>query len=149
MSKSERTAGHPSAASVCAKWAASRRPEGGDIAALTLARRMVNLDGERGTPEAGPLAMRAGFQACLPRMDSGPSCPPAPQAPRPSSQNTDGLQLASSWTRDGLILMRVRAAGISSGCCSAENQKQTFLIVGHRAKPLSDAAFASAATRSG
>jgi len=31
----------------------------------------------------------------------------------------------------------------------AENQKQTFLIVGHRAKPLTDAAFASAATRSG
>jgi len=30
------------------RYEANRRPEGGDIAALTLARRMVNLDGERG-----------------------------------------------------------------------------------------------------
>ena len=63
------------------------------------------------------------------------------------------------------ILMRVRAGGDKFGYCSAEkrtmlagietktsasrHQKQTFLIVGHRAKPLSAATFASAAARSG
>jgi len=43
-----------------------------------------------------------------------PFCPPPPQAPHPSPQDTDGLQLASSWTRDGASVTPVGSAGISS-----------------------------------
>ena len=35
-----------------------------------------------------------------------------PQAPRPSSREADGLQLASSWTRDGASLSEAARAGI-------------------------------------
>jgi hypothetical protein len=37
----------------------------------------------------------------------------SPQAPHPSSQDTDGLQLASSWTRDEVSLVQAGGAGIS------------------------------------
>jgi len=43
-----------------------------------------------------------------------PFCPPPPQAPHPSPQDTDGLQLASSGTRDGASVTPVGSAGISS-----------------------------------
>jgi hypothetical protein len=68
--------------------------------------------GERRTPEAGRYAA-GGVRACISRSDSGPSRPPAPQAPRPKSREADGLQLASSWTRDACIVMQMREAGIS------------------------------------
>ena len=57
--------------------------------------------GERRTPEAGPLANRRGSglastwtRALLVRRQLRRRCP--------SSQEADGLQLASSWTRDGV-----------------------------------------------
>ena len=83
-----------------------RRPARGDIldpgAALTAgaAARGCEADwtrhvpgravGERRTPEAGPLPCRAVVRACFTRRDSGPSCPPAPQAPHPSPHDKDG-----------------------------------------------------------
>jgi hypothetical protein len=72
---------------------------------------------------------------------------PAGAAPRPASPFASRSALQVDEVTE--TLREVWMAGISSRPCSAENQKQTFLIVGHRAKPLSDAAFASAATRSG
>ena len=36
-----------------------------------------------------------------------------PRAPRPSSREADGLQLASSWTRDGASLTEAERAGRS------------------------------------
>lgn len=42
---------------------------------------------------------------------NSPLVPQAPQAPRPSSRDTDGLQLASSWTRDGVEFNAARSGG--------------------------------------
>jgi hypothetical protein len=39
------------------------------------------------------------------QLVSGRDVPRLPQAPHPKSQEADGLQLASSWTRDGSILL--------------------------------------------
>ena|GEM_PF-4748845 len=47
---------------------------------------------------------------------SGRAFPALPRAPRPKSRKADGLQLASSWTRDGSILTQARRAGISLTC---------------------------------
>ena len=44
-----------------------------------------------------------------------PSRTAPPRAPRPSSREADGLQLASSWTRDGSILLQVSGAGLTRG----------------------------------
>jgi hypothetical protein len=68
-----------------------------------------------GGRELGPLRLvryPAGSCRGLPFV-SGPSCPPAPQAPRPKSREADGLQLASSWTRDGRSVRRSRGPGIT------------------------------------
>ena len=62
-----------------------------------------------GGRELGPLRL----VRSLPFV-SGPFGPPPLRAPRPSSEVTDGLQLESSWTRDGCSLMQRREAGISS-----------------------------------
>jgi hypothetical protein len=65
------------AASDCSKWAAFRRS----------ARGSRTLEaGSRVTPAGG-----SGVPVSSRRL---------PQAPQPSSRDTDGLQLASSWTRD-------------------------------------------------
>ena len=85
----------------------SGAPLGGDIAALSTAYPYRALRTERsyglGTSTQGvwfenprgPIALllpaAAGVPVSFRRL---------PQAPRPSSRDTDGLQLASSWTRD-------------------------------------------------
>jgi hypothetical protein len=61
------------------------------------------------TPEAGPLSGRGAGAWGKPH---NPCYSRAPQAPRPKPQEADGLQLASSWARDGVSLMRRPGAGI-------------------------------------
>jgi hypothetical protein len=47
------------------------------------------------------------------QLVSGRAVPRLPRAPQPSSRDTDGLQLASSWTRDACSVSARRGAGIT------------------------------------
>ena len=61
------------------------------------------------------------------------SSPRLPRAPRPSSREADGLQLASSWTRDGRSLTEAARAGISLGApyvlAPREAHSIAFLVI--------------------
>ena len=135
MSKSDlpikRTAGHRAAASVAQSWAATRRPAYAAIlkprsAALPHAdgtgprakraltspddRRIPRRWADRKTPRGRTVTLTRGHGL---RFRLAVSSPRLPRAPRPSSQEADGLQLASSWTRDGASLSEAARAGIS------------------------------------
>jgi hypothetical protein len=49
------------------------------------------------------------------RFRQRPSRTAPPRAPRPSPREADGLQLASSWTRDGCIVRAFSRAGLTRG----------------------------------
>jgi hypothetical protein len=111
-----RTAGHPSAASCCSV-SSARLTTSGTGAKGSSARRTSPDDprvtaqvGGAGTPEAGPLSMtrwsgRGAWQ-------SGPSVPRHLGRHTPHPQEADGLQLASSRTRDGDSVRAFGGAGI-------------------------------------
>jgi len=76
-------------------------------------RRIPRRWADRKTPEAVPLLWRR-LTACYSAW--AVSCLRLPRAPPPSSGDTVGLQLASSWTRDGCSVRRLCEAGISLAC---------------------------------
>src|SRR6476620_1589500 len=115
------------AASVAQNWVAIWRPAYAAIlrpsASLTRAARPVNRNAKPTTPGFHPrrVVREPLWLVRCPAGGIGPGhtaqpvfVPLAPQAPRPLSQDTDGVQLASSWTRDGWSLMQVRELRISS-----------------------------------
>jgi len=124
---------------------ASRRASHGVFSATGRAFRMPGFPSRSASSWQGLIVVPGG--APMPPECLTCVAKPAGAAPRPASSFASRSALQVDEVMGSL--REVWTAGISSRCCSAENQKQTFLIVGHRAKPLTDAAFASAATRSG
>jgi hypothetical protein len=128
--KERKDCGAPIGRVRCAKWAASRRPACGDVFAA-LPRRLTSVSarasersrsdetwpfqtpGGRGSE---PLRLlRYACARCGGNRGFRPRLPRAPQAPHPKSREADGLQLASSWTRDACSVSEVWSAGISRG----------------------------------
>jgi hypothetical protein len=109
-----RTAGHRAAGSYCSFRAASRHPA---LAAMIGPPQTASrgLAPPRGELSIGPPRLVRYPQAGSGLLYTGPSVRRHLGRRSPSPRDTDGLQLASSRTRDGCSLRRPRRAGISWG----------------------------------